>query len=345
MHSRTMYIHRHERIEFYGAMIVMHESEHRSKIESKHNFLFHKVASMIDQINKEAKQCKDNNERRRYMHFVYTVLYKGCIAKLSKFMNDNEYKEVQHIFHTFYGEVMDEIKQNIDSKQLGLASDMIGNQKATTRKKWMKMDTISLKWQMLVNEHNYDCEKDQNMYRFDMCCSDITKCQTLKTIHYIMALYKDHFLKRFVYSEDDGDESRDIHYIDVFQAGLDGYTATDLLNDYFHIEKYHTQNKELMDCVYGADDGDMICCALLWRECRESKNQRIGRGRRAKNNNYNTSFSEYLNTLDGIQKNILEISSKVHSFINHDGNKQEKQEMIHREDRTPKYNKFVNEID
>eukprot|EP01083_Nonionella_stella_P017669 49486_1 len=105
-----------------------YESEHRSKIESKHNFLFHKVASMIDQINKEAKQCKDNNERRRYMHFVYTVLYKGCIAKLSKFMNDNEYKEVQHIFHTFYGEVMDEIKQNIDSKQLGLASDMIGNQ-------------------------------------------------------------------------------------------------------------------------------------------------------------------------------------------------------------------------
>eukprot|EP01083_Nonionella_stella_P270779 917104_1 len=101
-----------------------YESTNSYDMDSKHCFLFCKIASMMDRIKEETKQCKDNDERRRYMYWVYFHLHKYCIAKLAQFVNESEHKQIQDLFDAFYGEVMDEIKQNIDSKALGLASHM-----------------------------------------------------------------------------------------------------------------------------------------------------------------------------------------------------------------------------
>eukprot|EP01083_Nonionella_stella_P073588 199114_1 len=48
-----------------------YESVNSSNMDSKRSFLFCKVASMMERIKKETEQCKDNDERRRYMYWVY----------------------------------------------------------------------------------------------------------------------------------------------------------------------------------------------------------------------------------------------------------------------------------
>eukprot|EP01083_Nonionella_stella_P066500 175162_1 len=75
-----------------------HESRQNSTIDSKYSFLFCKLASLVERIEKETKKCQNNAERRRYMYWVYFVLYKNCIAKLQKVMNENEYEEMQRVF-------------------------------------------------------------------------------------------------------------------------------------------------------------------------------------------------------------------------------------------------------
>eukprot|EP01083_Nonionella_stella_P218105 782425_1 len=104
------------------------------------------------------------------------------------------------------------------------------------RKEWIKTNKISLKWQMVADEHKYGKEKDEKVKDVDdVCCGDITKCHTRKRIQLVLRFYKDHFLMRFVYGENDADE---MQYIQIFENAFDGYNATDLLNDYFHIQSY-----------------------------------------------------------------------------------------------------------
>eukprot|EP01083_Nonionella_stella_P114064 336850_1 len=99
-----------------------YQSTNSCNMDSKHSFLFCKIASMMDRIKKETEHCKGNDERRRYIISVYDILHTNCIAKFAPFMMKSEHKQIQDMFDAFYGEVMDEIKQNIDSKALGLAS-------------------------------------------------------------------------------------------------------------------------------------------------------------------------------------------------------------------------------
>eukprot|EP01083_Nonionella_stella_P202550 739901_1 len=91
------------------------------------------MASMMDRIKEEAERCKDNDERRRYMYWVNVLLHKNCITKFAQFMIESEHKQIQDMFDAFYGEVMDEIKQNIDSKSLGLASHIFEKKKDETK--------------------------------------------------------------------------------------------------------------------------------------------------------------------------------------------------------------------
>eukprot|EP01083_Nonionella_stella_P183689 664513_1 len=98
------------------------ESINITRVDSKHSFVFCKMVSLMTQIKKETKGLKDNDERRRYMFWVYFILYNQVIGILSGSMNESERKEIQDMFDAFYGGVMDEIKQNIDSKELALAS-------------------------------------------------------------------------------------------------------------------------------------------------------------------------------------------------------------------------------
>eukprot|EP01083_Nonionella_stella_P055581 146537_1 len=114
---------------YFMVCSACYESVNSSNMDSKRSFLFCKVASMTDRIKNETEQCKDNDERRRYIISVYDILHTNCIAKLAPFMMESEHKQIQDMFDAFYGEVMDEIKQNIDSKALGLASHIFVNKK------------------------------------------------------------------------------------------------------------------------------------------------------------------------------------------------------------------------
>eukprot|EP01083_Nonionella_stella_P262116 891658_1 len=104
------------------------------------------------------------------MFWVYFILYKQWIGKLSGSMNESERKEIQDIFDAFYGGVMDEIKQNIDTNELALASHIFVNKKKMIRKEWIKTNKISLKWQMVADEHKYETEKDEKANEVDDVC-------------------------------------------------------------------------------------------------------------------------------------------------------------------------------
>eukprot|EP01083_Nonionella_stella_P087676 243968_1 len=121
-----------------------------SNSDAKHSFLFRKVTSFIEQIKKKTAQCHNNDARRRYMYWVYVILFERCIAKLNDavnpVMNDkSEYEEIEGIFHAFYGETMTEINRNIDLMGLGFASDMWTSEKKRDmiKKGWQKMNKIS----------------------------------------------------------------------------------------------------------------------------------------------------------------------------------------------------------
>eukprot|EP01083_Nonionella_stella_P272394 923634_1 len=81
-----------------------YESVNASTIDTKYSFLFRKVESLIEQIRKETKQCNNNDQRRRYMYWVYLLLYTQCIAKLkAAFVKESEYEEIKDMFNAFYG--------------------------------------------------------------------------------------------------------------------------------------------------------------------------------------------------------------------------------------------------
>eukprot|EP01083_Nonionella_stella_P280973 956039_1 len=106
-----------------------------SSIDAKRSFLFCKVASLIEQIRKGTKQCKNNDEQRRHLYYVYLILYEQCIAKLNVFMNEREYDQIEDMFNVFYGGVMNEINHNIDLMELGVASDTFMCQKKRNKKR------------------------------------------------------------------------------------------------------------------------------------------------------------------------------------------------------------------
>eukprot|EP01083_Nonionella_stella_P247447 857911_1 len=122
------------------------------------NFVFRKLASMLKQIQQVATQCDNNDEQRRYMYSVYFRLFTGYIAKLPNFrthveISQDEYKELQGMFMTFYHKMMNEVKLKIDSMELELAIDIFSEKKNMERKEWVKMNRISLKWHILKEEN------------------------------------------------------------------------------------------------------------------------------------------------------------------------------------------------
>eukprot|EP01083_Nonionella_stella_P213027 768699_1 len=56
---------------YFMVCSACYESMNSSSIDSKYSILFCKVASMIERIKKETEKCKGNDERRRYMFWVY----------------------------------------------------------------------------------------------------------------------------------------------------------------------------------------------------------------------------------------------------------------------------------
>eukprot|EP01083_Nonionella_stella_P224450 798929_1 len=325
----------------YGFMVcsACYGSVNSSTSDTKHSFLFCKVSSLIDQTRKATKQCKNYDERRRYMYWIYFILHRDCITKLkAAFVNEREYQEIEDMFNVFYGGVLGEINHNIDLMELGVTSDAFASEKKRNkkRKKWEKMNKISSEWKMLRNEETLEEQKEGKASECeDMRCNDTAKCGARKRIQLVMRCYRRNFLNQFDYHAVD-DAHDGIQYIELFENAFDGYTATDLLNDYFHIEMHHGDEKELRDCSHDGDDDDedVVCCSLLWREERESNNREI--------------FDDYLKTLDSRQINILDISSKIHRFINHYSPQQQTNSCVRaltRRYKASKHNKFVNEID
>eukprot|EP01083_Nonionella_stella_P055582 146541_1 len=173
-----------------------------SSIDAKRSFLFCKVASLIEQIRKGTKQCKNNDEQRRHLYYVYLILYEQCIAKLNVFMNEREYDQIEDMFNVFYGGVMNEINHNIDLMELGVASDTFTDEKKRNkkRKKWEKMNKISSEWKMLRNEETLEEQKEGKASECeDMRCNDTAKCGSRKRIQLVMRCYRGNFLNRFDY--------------------------------------------------------------------------------------------------------------------------------------------------
>eukprot|EP01083_Nonionella_stella_P082752 228487_1 len=303
-----------------------YERVNNSNDDANHSFVFCKVASMVEQMRKETTNCQNNDERRRYMYWMHFLFYTNCIAKMKNaFVNESEYKEIQDIFKTFYSGIMEDINHSIDLMELGVTRDQFRTEEKRNhkRKEWVKMNTISSEWKML--------NKEEKTIESDDC--DFAKCGSCKRIQFVMACYRHRFLNRFGDGIENSATNDGIEYIDVFENVLERYNATDLLNDYFHIETCHVGDKNLRNCLHGDED----CCSLLWRKERASMTTNPDR----------EIFGEYLKVLDSRRINILDISSKIHLFINHFTLKQQTNSKIRSlaRSRPSKYNKFVNEID
>ena len=283
--------------------------------------------------------------------------------KDTAFGETKEYSKISVAFHKMYQSTLQEIVNRIDLDELELNQDIFLNEDSIYGINTKSVNGISLKWQIL-NAEIIDSEKKEFNSEFESAqfasysCHNILKCAATSRIKFIMNLYKDHFLKSYVYDDANCRNNDDAEYADIFMQCLSSYSTISLLNDYQHIVQHHLQSnnnensKYYRNCSNGIDDD---CCDMLLKKFRDSNYDNNG------NNDNDGIFDVYLKGLDERQQILIEISSKIHCYLSHtkhchdeekkdndDDERESNQFQIRsikwRKTDNDKYNKFLNEV-
>ena len=152
------------------------------------------------------------------------------------FGRSEQYKQMVNDFNVFYGNVMSEVKANVDEFQVGVKS--VSFETATKPGKSMKdsknLNEIVIQWQLINDSGKYDDTNSEHKI-----CSEVNECRWSARIKYVMALYREYFLSKYVYNENDGS----MEFVDIFCNALVDYTEIELLNDLQHVQKYNLNDK------------------------------------------------------------------------------------------------------
>ena len=233
------------------------------------------------------------------------------------------------------------IQRNMDQKHFGYDLSTLLQDKDhkewTDKKKTELFIGTAVKWREMMEKHGTN-EEDE--------CAKTGNCSTAHRILFIMDLFNKHFLKQIVYQKKNEKEETS-HYLDLFTQCLNGYNAVSLLNDYNHIRIKHSwaANERLRDCK---DPGMYTDCSRSLRTLRERTSAAKGTG----NDSQNSLYRKFKNGLSDRQHVLLEISLKLHSFLNHTESEQaeQKEEEMMNDENEPLVgdviaNKFVNEVE
>ena len=147
------------------------------------------------------------------------------------------------------------------------------------------------------------CGEGNTTTDVDDQCRESGQCVAAHRISLVMDLFKKHFLKQVVYKKKN-EKPSESQYLDLFTQCLNDYDAVSLLNDYDHIRSNHTRdaNDWLRDCE---EPG-------MYTECSQTLQML-----RQLSDDHNSSYWNLMNSLSIRQRVLLEITIKIHSFLNH----------------------------
>merc|ERR1719474_299244 len=232
-------------------------------------------------------------------------------------------------FDEMYKNKVAEIQMKVDRQHFGFDVNFLRqNKERKVEKEEMKLFIeTAMKWSSMM-------EAEEAMEGEDRC-RETGQCPASNRIAFIMDLFSEHFLNQMVYRKED-EEPEESHYLDLFTECLSEYDAVSLLNDYDHIKAEHDRkaNDRLRHCQH---IGPYTKCSRSLRLLRENM---------VAADDENLRYYEFAKGLDHRQRVLLEITCKVHSFLNHsiDDDDEEKEEVIPPE-MSMKSSKFVNEMD
>ena len=155
-------------------------------------------------------------------------------------------------------------------------------------------------------------------------CVATAKDGAFERIRFVLSMFREHFLEQMVYRTDDGHSSSSERaiYVHLFAECLSGYDAVSLLNDFERVRQHRAGTEELRDCKMS---GPLtVCCGELMRQRRESVDKNVCR---MMQNGDRLEFQQYIDSLDNRQNALMEITSKIHSLINHANDEDMKQEL------------------
>ena len=240
--------------------------------------------------------------------------------------------EIKAIFNRMYVGVLESMQINLDENQLGLRADLFlydpVDGKSTTSNV-SEFNEITLKWNALelgIKESEFECD-----------CLDVELCRPLKRIEFIMDLFERYFLKQIVDGKCDQKMNDNILYIGIMTECLSDYNGIALIDDLDHI-RGHKEDVRTIIGTYchriDGKDGSGECIGEMMRKCRESERTENVNDAESDDMADRDGFKHFVNGLGLRERNVLETSTKIHSFICHqvhDEDGDEKEDVVQEE--------------
>ena len=233
---------------------------------------------------------------------------------MSGLLPERLWKDLVSRFDGIYENGIRAIQNKLDRKAIGFDADsLLKSGGRSINKKRMKLFIeTAIKWRTMTDKEAVSGEGR---------CQSTRHCPASNRISFIMELFSEHFLTQTVYRKED-EEPEESHYLDLFTECLSEYDAVSLLNDYDHIKTEHDRkaNDRLRDChLIGP-----------YTEC--SRSLRLLRENMVAADDRKLKYHEFAKGLDHRHRVLLEITVKVHSFLNHsidddDDDEQQKEEV------------------
>ena len=221
------------------------------------------------------------------------------------FGQTDAFKEVMSHVNTFYLDTLAQIRKRIDAKVLEFDADAFEQQRSANKlapKEAVLVARVAMAWQALSAQ----CGDEECVGAGD------AECAALQRLWFVMRLYREHLLGAVVYDEK---KKTGVDYVSLFEAALRGYDCVRLLDDFEHLKLRHDA-KELQPLKNCAREGaDSECCHVLLRQFREARSEH--KSDDAQPAASLSPFEAYVRGLDGAQRTLIEVSSKLHTFLNH----------------------------
>eukprot|EP01083_Nonionella_stella_P203461 742390_1 len=214
----------------------------------------------------------------------------------------------------FYSRYLEVVKNAIDLAELGLKEAIVWNKVNN-----VAVNEISLKWESLMEE-----SKEKGKEFEDICAFRVDyDCPVWRRLEFVMELFQAYFVDQYVKKGAPTSHQKQVEYTQIILSALRAYSARDLLDDYQHFIAKHSPDRSLKICGISpkqTDDIDEdICCNALLRRQRRNMNRSNDRHSSVSDDEdeQKSIFDIYWRGLDPHEIHIIEISGRIHHFMNH----------------------------
>jgi len=155
-------------------------------------------------------------------------------------------------FNQYYNDKLCiDIKQKMDENYLQIKDfnfenviSLTSNNEISTESKQM-LSSISYKWQIL-NQENKENEDNSEVDKTDQCIFYYTKCIICQRLKYILQLFQQYFVNKYIEIDDENNTNDEIDFIsNIFESVLmDKFNVTPILiiDCFQHLQEKHSQH-------------------------------------------------------------------------------------------------------